>query len=185
MADDGWIKIYRQLTTHWSWQDKPFAKGQAWIDLLIMVNHKPSKVMFDGRPMDVKRGETVTSIRKLSERWGWSRAKVNRFLKCLSDESMVKINSTTKCTTIIIDKYGDFQGRGETKKPLKGQTRATEKPLTDTNKNEKNEKNEKKKTLDLPSALQGQGQTMELDLSKPVDQMTPEEKAAKIAALRK
>ena len=43
--NEGWVKTYRSLTDHWVWQDKPFSKGQAWMDLLLMVNHCEKKVL--------------------------------------------------------------------------------------------------------------------------------------------
>ena len=30
----GWVKVHENLNDHWLWEDRPFAKGQAWIDLL-------------------------------------------------------------------------------------------------------------------------------------------------------
>ena len=79
----GWIKSYRSILDHWLWTDKPFAKGQAWIDILHLVNHTKEKKFFDGKLIDVERGETITSIRKLTERWGWSNTKVKNFLNIL------------------------------------------------------------------------------------------------------
>lgn len=35
----GWIKIHRDILYHEIWSDKPFSKGQAWIDLILMANH--------------------------------------------------------------------------------------------------------------------------------------------------
>ena len=31
----GWIKVSRAIQEHWVWDEKPFSKGQAWIDLLL------------------------------------------------------------------------------------------------------------------------------------------------------
>jgi len=81
LASDGWISIHRQIWNNWTWQDKPFSKGQAWIDLLLLVNHEDNKIFIDGELMLVKRGQRVTSIRQLADRWGWSRHKVDDFLK--------------------------------------------------------------------------------------------------------
>lgn len=39
----GWQKVYRDITKHWLWEDKPFSRGQAFIDLLLMVNHQDKK----------------------------------------------------------------------------------------------------------------------------------------------
>ena len=89
-TDKGYIKVYRNIRDHWLWEEKPFSKGQAWIDLLMMVNHEDKKMMFDNEIVICKRGMTVTSLRKLSTRWGWSPGKVDRFLKILKSEIMIR-----------------------------------------------------------------------------------------------
>ena len=122
-TDKGYIKLYRDVRDHWLWKDKPFAKGQAWTDLLMMVNHDSKKTMFDGRVVTVNRGSCITSIRKLADRWGWSRSKVARFLDELERDQMLIQNRATKRTALSIVNYSVYQGSRATK-------RATEKPLT-------------------------------------------------------
>lgn len=41
----GWIKIHRDILYHEIWSDKPFSKGQAWIDLILLANHSDNKCM--------------------------------------------------------------------------------------------------------------------------------------------
>jgi len=60
MADKGWISLHRKIQGHWIWQDKPFSKGQAWIDILLMVNHKEQKVLFNNQVITVEEGEGTT-----------------------------------------------------------------------------------------------------------------------------
>ena len=103
--NEGWVKTYRSLTDHWVWQDKPFSKGQAWMDLLLMVNHSEKKILIDGKLENVERGQTVSSIRKLCDRWGWSNTKVKNFLKMLENDSMIHVKSDTKKTVITIENY--------------------------------------------------------------------------------
>ena len=81
--NDGWVSIHRKLWDNWIWKDKPFSKGQAWIDILLMVNHSPNKIYFHDELIEVDRAERITSETKLSERWGWSRTKVRNFLELL------------------------------------------------------------------------------------------------------
>ena len=76
----GWISVHRQIWNSWVWDDKPFSKGQAWIDLLLMANHEDRKVLIGNQLIIVKRGSFITSIRKLCDRWGWSNTKVRSFL---------------------------------------------------------------------------------------------------------
>ena len=145
--NEGWVKTYRSLTDHWVWQDKPFSKGQAWMDLLLMVNHCEKKVLIDGKLIKIERGQTVTSIRKLCDKWGWSNTKVKRFLKMLEDDSMLVVKSDTKKTVINVVNYSVYQDSENEKTTEKRQSNDTETSQKHTNKNEKNDKNEKKSNI--------------------------------------
>ena len=143
MSNEGWAKIYRSLSDHWLWEDKPFSKGQAWIDLLLLVNHSEKKTMIDGRLETVSVGQTITSTRKLCDRWGWSNTKVRNFLKMLENESMIIVKSDSKKTVINIVNYSVYQDSDNKKATVKRQSSYSEAAVKHTNKNEKNEKNEK------------------------------------------
>jgi DNA replication protein DnaD len=116
-TDKGFIKIYRDIRHHWIWSDPDYLK--AWIDLLMMVNHEDKQVLFDKRLVTVRRGSRITSIRKLAERWGWSRGRVSHFLDTLEQDGMIATEKDTKKTLIIVEKYGFYQGRQNQKKPQK------------------------------------------------------------------
>lgn len=124
--DKGFIALYRDVLDHWLWDDKPFSRGQAWIDLLLTVNHTDKKIMFNGELTTIKRGQTITSIRQLCDRWGWSNNKVTRFLKMLESEQMLTRKSDTKKTVITIDNYGFWQDQ-ENEKRQQSDTKAFQK----------------------------------------------------------
>ncbi|NLY46829.1 MAG: hypothetical protein GX053_12710 [Tissierella sp.] len=105
----GWISIHRKIKDHWLWEDKPFSRGQAWIDILMMVNHEDRKILLGKELIEVKRGSRVTSIRQLCDRWGWSNTKVKSFLELLSKDNMLVIKSDTKKTTLTVLNYNDYQ----------------------------------------------------------------------------
>ena len=112
----GWIALYRAiLDNEMLWDDKPFARGQAWIDLLLIANHKTRKILFDGRLKEVERGSMITSVSKLATRWGWSRTKVTAFLKVLSEADMLTYEIKQKYTSIHITNYNRIQD-GDRKK---------------------------------------------------------------------
>ena len=105
----GWIKLHRKLLDCWIWQEKPFDKGRAWVDLLLLAMHKDKKKMIENELMIIPRGSFMTSIIKLSERWGWSRNKVSRFLSVLESEQMLNTKRTPLGTLVTIVKYEDYQ----------------------------------------------------------------------------
>ncbi|EGS34170.1 replication initiation and membrane attachment protein, DnaB/DnaD family [Finegoldia magna SY403409CC001050417] len=106
----GWISIHRKIQDDWLWEEKPFSKGQAWIDLLLMVNHDDNTIIFDGKPMQISRGRCITSMQKLCDRWGWSNTKVKNFLKILEkDEKILLKIAPRKATALTIVNYSKYQ----------------------------------------------------------------------------
>ena len=132
----GWISIHRQLQSHWLWDDKPFSKGQAWIDLLMLANHADKKIMLGNELIEVQAGSFITSEYKLMERWGWSKTKVRSFLDMLQKDQMIVKKTDRKKTTIIIEKYGFFQDSETTERPQKNYKKTTERPQKNPNNNE-------------------------------------------------
>ena len=134
----GWIKIHRQIQNCLIWDDKPFNMASAWIDLLLLANHEDKETIFDKKPILVKRGQRITSVRELSTRWGWGKDKTLRFLRLLESEKMIVKDSDSRRTLITIVNYGVYQDcetENETViRTLTGQSQAT-------NKNDKNDNN--------------------------------------------
>lgn len=149
----GWIKIHRDILYHEIWSDKPFSKGQAWIDLILMANHSDNKCMVGNRMEDVKRGSFITSELNLSERWGWGRKKVHLFLKLLESEEMIVLNPNNKRTDISIVNYEVYQYQGALKEQQKSNKRASKvhEQEKKKNKNEKNFNNFERRRYDMDS----------------------------------
>ena len=118
-SNDGWIKLHRTILNHWIWNEKPFDKRSAWLDLILRANHSDNKFSLGGEVIVVKRGSFITSELKLMERWGWSKSKVRRFLEMLQKESMIEKNSDRKKTTLTIVNYDVYQELRTIKKPQK------------------------------------------------------------------
>lgn len=144
-AMPGYIKLFREIQEDWTWQSLPFSPGQAWVDILLLANHATKKVPFDGGFVEVERGQFITSIRKLGNRWGWSRTKVINFLTSLQNDNKISVFSDTKKTVITVVKYDYWQGCRDTKKPQEGHGKDTEEPQKSPNKKDKKVINEKKK----------------------------------------
>lgn len=134
MADKGWVAIHRSIRDHWLYQEKRvFSKYEAWLDLVMDANHKQNKFVFDGKLVEVERGQKITSIRQLSERWRWSRTKVTDFLTLLEKDGMLVRKSDSKKTVITIVNYDIYQNQDN----KKSHSSDTEKPQKSTNNNDK------------------------------------------------
>lgn len=106
-----WFAVDRDIQNHWIWENKPFAYGQAWIDLLLMARYADGKALVKGRLQDRKAGTAYVSIGFLAERWGWSKKKVRHFLKLLEDDQMVHTEGTAEGTALTIENWTIYQGQ--------------------------------------------------------------------------
>lgn len=107
MTQEGWIKVHRSIRDNWIWQDAEFLR--AWLDLLMMANWRDNKRLYKGNLITQKRGEIITTIRSLAERWGWSIGKVSRFLDMLETDHMLTQKRNTNGTTLTVENYAFYQ----------------------------------------------------------------------------
>ncbi|MCD8882612.1 DnaD domain protein [Mammaliicoccus sciuri] len=167
----GWISLHRSIENHWLYEeDRKFSKFEAWIDLLLMVNHKDNKTIMDGKLVTVKRGQRITSLRKLGDRWKWSLTKVDSFLRLLEQDKMIVVKKDTKKTLVTIVNYDVYQNvdlekrhRKDSEKTQKEQRKDREKTQKKTNNNDNKENNdnndnkENKKTSNVYDFYQESG----------------------------
>lgn len=108
----GYIKLYRQIAENPIWLIKPFSEGQAWIDLLCLATYDKGFIKSkNGQIIQLERGDCGYSILSLSNRWGWSRGKVTRFLSLLNGQQMIQQKTYGKHTIINIINFDKYQNR--------------------------------------------------------------------------
>ena len=107
--DKTFVMIYRSVLDNELWKDKPFAKGQAWIDLLLLVFWEDSEEPIDGEMEVTKRGSRWFGKQELADRWGWSRNRASRFLKSLEVRHMIEQRVTHRGTLISIVNWDTYQ----------------------------------------------------------------------------
>lgn len=109
----GWIKIHKQIKDSAVWSDP--LRLKAWIDILISANYEDKEWFANGSVIQIKRGQFVTSNRKLQEAWGCSGKTVKKVLTQFTDLGMINVEFPNKKYTLItVIKYGDFQDGGNT-----------------------------------------------------------------------
>ena len=129
-------------------QKRKFSKFEAWIDILLSVNHKEGKVLIDYSVETVKRGEFITSEVKLANKWNWDRKTVRKFLTLLQQEEMILKSSTKRWTSITVINWDKYQLDGQEVGQEVGQGVGQDRDRgLDTNKNDKNDKNDKKNNI--------------------------------------
>ncbi|NWF90968.1 MAG: hypothetical protein HXY50_16095, partial [Ignavibacteriaceae bacterium] len=109
----GWIKLHRQIEDNEFWFSERFTKGQAWVDLLILANHKPATVFIRGIEIRLNPGESCHSQLTLAKRWKWNFKTVVTFLKTLEKREMLETKTNNVTTIISIKNWNLYQGNGE------------------------------------------------------------------------
>lgn len=109
---EGWIKLHKSIMNNWVWSDPVALK--AWLDLLISVNYIDKKILFDGDLMTIERGQIMTSIRKLAEKWACTPRKANKLLQCFVNDEMVTLKKTKRGTLLTVLNYGLYQDMRDT-----------------------------------------------------------------------
>lgn len=107
--DSGWICLHRKIRDNWIWDDPE--KLRAWIDILLMVNHEDRQIPFEGHIITIRKGQKLTSLYKLAERWGWTRSRVNRFLNLLEEAEMATVKRTPNGTLLTVINWAFYQDR--------------------------------------------------------------------------
>lgn len=139
----GYISLHRDIQKHWLYEeDRVFSRYEAWLDILMRVNHTEGKVLHNGKVEMVDRGSTIWSMGDMEHHWKWSNRKVKRFLDCLVVDQMLTYKSTTKKTYLTVVNYGKYQGDDEEEAPPKHHRSTAEAFQKHTNNNVNNENNE-------------------------------------------
>jgi hypothetical protein len=103
MRDISFIKISRKLLK-WRWFKRP-EMVSLWIYLLLKANHEDGE--WEG--IKIKRGQLITSRKKLSEYTGISEQSVRTSLTKLKSTNEITIESTNSFTIITICNYNTYQ----------------------------------------------------------------------------
>jgi len=147
MGKIGWILLHRKIQECDIWlADEPFDRRSAWVDLLLSANHDDNDMIFDGRKITIQRGQYLTSVRKLSARWGWGKNKTLNYLRLLEECEMIAREADSRRTLITIVNYDIYQSDDLKSRTVKGQSKDSHGTVTGrrqaTNKQYNNDNND-------------------------------------------
>jgi uncharacterized phage protein (TIGR02220 family) len=120
--EKGWLKVWRDIQDTKDWKEKPYTRGQAWIDLLLRANWEETPITKWERGILIKapRGCFIASTAELAKIWGWSRSKVERFFTRLKTEEQIeeqiehqKIKVSSVFSIVNWEKYQGFEHQNE------------------------------------------------------------------------
>jgi hypothetical protein len=104
--------MYRSLLGDEIWLHKPYSWGQAWVDLIANAKYQDEYETSRNRSFKVKRGQLLTSISKLSERWGWHKKSVINYLAVLKRKKKIRVKQDNYGSLITIVNYDKYQNSG-------------------------------------------------------------------------
>lgn len=115
MSNDGWIKVYRKLLRNkviWD-TNEPYDARSAWIEILLSCQYADTAIRTNfGDIINLKKGQTYTSIHFLGSHWKWSRKRVDKFLKGLQNLGMITYSTMAHGTIITVVNWDDYQAQG-------------------------------------------------------------------------
>ena len=125
-GERGYIKLHRQITENELYFSQRFTRMQAWIDLLLLANYKPSTVFIRGIEIRLKPGQLCYSQETLAKRWRWNRKTVSTFLSMLSQRKMLDTKMNNITSVISIRNWNWYQESGQQSGHQKDTKRDTE-----------------------------------------------------------
>jgi len=104
------IKLARKTFKSDLWLEKrSFSKFEEWLDLIQSANFNDGMRIIDNKMISIEKGELVASYRFLAERWGWTKSKVERFLKKLEQKcSKIRTRTEEGMTVITLLNYDTY-----------------------------------------------------------------------------
>lgn len=106
MANNGWIKLHRQML-EWEWADEP-ATVALFVHLLLMAN-SDEKCRYRG--IVLKAGQLITSVAGLSKATGITTKALRTRLERLVSTGEISVESCKNYSIITISNYAIYQPR--------------------------------------------------------------------------
>lgn len=153
---EGFIKTFRKKLECGWFKDPPVAHLYEYLSLSASYSD------IAWRDIIVKRGQLISSRKKMAEETGLSEKIVRRCLNALKRAGEINIESNNQYTLVTINNYSEYQGEDQQKAsngPAMGQQRATK----------KNNKNKKKMMRNISCSGMSLWATLEPDKQDSLD----------------
>ena len=126
MDGNGWIKLHRDIKTHWIFNDPEYLK--AWLTILLTVNFEPKKIVMQHDLTYCGRGQSILSLNSWAELFGkkWTIQRVRTFFKLLQNDNMIVSEGLKYSTRITVCKYDVYQNIQQTENILITSTKERE-----------------------------------------------------------
>jgi len=139
----GWYSVDRKI-----WDNpilnhnQAYSPREAFFYLIGRANFEDRNVPIGVTLHKVRRGELITSQKKLCKQFKWGNTRLRNYLKLLQADDMIKVKAETNLTRITICKYETYQDSQRSNKPEANQKQRIRKAKANTNNNDNNNNNE-------------------------------------------
>src|SRR5665213_203384 len=117
----GWICLHRALLEHPLMEQLPAAWLRVWVVILLMANWKPG-VWWNGREeVQIKPGQLITSVEKLSKKAHVSVKQTRGCLNYLQAAKMAAIETASRYTFLTILNWDTYQSEDQHEGKLNGE----------------------------------------------------------------
>jgi DnaD/phage-associated family protein len=133
---EGWISLHRKLI-----ENPIFLKPdllQLFIYCLLRANHKPNKIIFNGKEMIIKRGQFITGREVLSKELKQNGITTYKRLKILENLDILNIKSNNKFSLVTVVNYDLYQSDLEESNNKSNNKGTTKEQPGNTNNNDNN-----------------------------------------------
>lgn len=132
----GWICLHRQIMdTKLFPKRRKMTQFEAWITILLIVNHKEDEFLLHDEIIKCGKGESVMSLKSWAKTFHWSIQNVRTFFKLLQRENMIVTKGMRKSTRLTVCNYDYYQTQ-----PTSIQQPANNQLTTNNNVNNENNK---------------------------------------------
>ena len=108
----GWFRVHRKIFENPIFKDNP-QMCYAFIWLVGHAAYEDTTRRFDGRQIELKRGQCCYSVRYLAEAWGISKSSVPRYISRFEAEAMLTRSVGQRENIITICKYEEYQSSAD------------------------------------------------------------------------
>ncbi len=98
---DSWFKVERNIFENGVINHDPHYLA-VWIFLLRSAAYKSRQILFNGKPIELKKGQFITSRKSIAEKTNVDEYKVHRILKNFENAQLIEQQTTSKNRLITV-----------------------------------------------------------------------------------
>lgn len=131
MADfNTYIKLHRSIVESAVFSDAEVLR--LWIYLLCKASVDDRQIIFDGKVINMKKGQLITGRKKIAEHLNTTESKAYRSLKLLQKLGCIDIDVNNRFSLVTIVNWGKFQGTPSKSEQQNNSTMTAQQQQTDS-----------------------------------------------------